>query len=134
MLPVPTLNSISYASIFPFKKVHVNIIFLSLLWKYRSYDHFSMPTYFPTTLYIYLCSLRSVTRIIGNRSFINYILKLYLALNKSLSIIRPMTKNVYLLQSSQKRFHGPVDQLQTLAAEDSFRFHARRYGICGGKK
>src|SRR5215510_3122021 len=26
------------------------LIFLSLHWKYRSYDHFSMPTYFPTTL------------------------------------------------------------------------------------
>ena len=23
----------------------------SLLWIYRSYDHFSMPTYFPSTLY-----------------------------------------------------------------------------------
>jgi len=46
---------LSYASIFPFKKVHIKWFFLPVLWKYRSYDHFSMPTYFPTTLYTYIC-------------------------------------------------------------------------------
>jgi len=56
---------------------------------------------------------------IGRRSFKNDILRLYLALNKSLSIIRPMTKKIiYLLQESQKRFHDSVRQFQTLAAED----------------
>jgi hypothetical protein len=38
--------------ILPFKKVHVKIISTMFDWKYRSYDHFSMPTYFPPTLYI----------------------------------------------------------------------------------
>ena len=36
------------------------LFYLSLLWKYTIYDHFSMPTYFPTTLYIiYINDARS---------------------------------------------------------------------------
>jgi hypothetical protein len=49
------LHSIlSYTSILPFKKVHVTIIVIILHWKYGGYNHFSMPTYFPPTLYIYI--------------------------------------------------------------------------------
>jgi hypothetical protein len=52
LTPVTTLNfkiiiPYSYLTSYMYK-----LFFLSLLWKYKSYYLFSMPSYFPTTLYI----------------------------------------------------------------------------------
>jgi hypothetical protein len=48
---------LSFASIFPFKKVHVKIILFIFALEITSYDHFSMPTYFPTTMYLVMLVL-----------------------------------------------------------------------------
>jgi hypothetical protein len=40
-----------YASVFPFNNVHIKLISINLYPKYRIYNPFSRPSYFPPTLY-----------------------------------------------------------------------------------
>jgi hypothetical protein len=41
-----------YASVFLFNNVHIKLISINLYCKYRIYNLFSMPSYFPPTLYL----------------------------------------------------------------------------------